>query len=83
MTVEKDTSLEDVRATRGKVMVRLTIRAGGVDASSRAVELSIGSIQPISADADDVDTHPPRPHGLDRTVTHVTGDTAPRACPRV
>lgn len=56
MTIEEGTSLEDVRATRGNVMVRLTVRSGGVDATNQMVELSIGSIQPISADEDEVDT---------------------------
>lgn len=58
MTLEKGTSLEDVRATRGNVMVRLTVRPGRADAARTAVELSIGSIQPISADEDEVDTTP-------------------------
>lgn len=58
MKLEKATSLEDVRATRGNVMVRLTVRSGGTDGSSQAVELSIGSIQPISADEDEVDIEP-------------------------
>lgn len=58
MTVEKATSLEDVRATRGNIMVRLTVRAGRADTASTAVEMQIGSIQPISADEDEVDTTP-------------------------
>ena len=58
MRVEDATSLEDVRATRGNVMVRLTVRTVETDATGRAVEMSIGSIQPISADEDEVDTEP-------------------------
>lgn len=58
LTLEEATSLEDVRATRGNVMVRLTVRTGGADATTQAVELSIGSIQPISADEDEVDIEP-------------------------
>lgn len=58
MTVEKATSLEDVRATRGNIMVRLSVRAGRAAAASTAVEMQIGSIQPISADEDEVDTTP-------------------------
>lgn len=58
MKVEEATSLEDVRATRGNVMVRLSVRPNRVDPANGSVEMSIGSIKPISADEDDVPTEP-------------------------
>ncbi|PUA79017.1 hypothetical protein [Nocardioides currus] len=61
LTLGEATDLEDVRATRGNVMVRLTVRdgaAGGATGGAAEVELSIGSIQPISADEDEVDAGP-------------------------
>lgn len=54
MTTEDATSLEDVRARRGNVMVRLSVRGDG----PRDVEFSISTIETFSADEEDVPSEP-------------------------
>lgn len=58
MELGEATSLEDVRATRGNVMVRLSVRPDRADPASTSIEINIGSVKPISADASDVPTEP-------------------------